>query len=48
MATHSSIVAGIIPWTVESGRLPSVGHNELDPTEQLSLHITNSLIKTKE
>ena len=25
MATHSSILAGIIPWTEEPGRLQAVG-----------------------
>ena len=25
MATHSTILAGKIPWTKESGRLPSIG-----------------------
>ena len=29
MATHSSILAGKIPWTQEPGGL----HKELDPTE---------------
>ena len=32
-ATHSSILAWRIPWTVKSW-----GHKELDMTEQLSLH----------
>ena len=36
MATHSSIVAWKIPWTVESGRLHSPwGLKELDMTERL-------------
>ena len=33
MATHFSILAWRIPWTVQS-----MGHNELDTTEWLSLH----------
>ena len=37
-ATHSSILAWRIPWTVYS-----MGHKELDMTEQLSL----SIIKDK-
>ena len=36
MANHSSILAGIIPWTEESGRLQSTGWKELDMTELLS------------
>ena len=35
MATHSSILAWRIPWTEEPGRLPSMGHKELDTTWQL-------------
>ena len=38
MATHSSIIAWQIPWTEEAGGLHSVGHKELDMTEQLSTH----------
>ena len=35
MATHSSILAGRIPWTEEPGRLLAVqeGHKELDTIE---------------
>ena len=36
MVNHSSILAGIIPWTEESGRLQSTGWKELDMTELLS------------
>ena len=32
-ATHSSILAGRIPWTEEPGGLWSIGHKELDTTE---------------
>ena len=32
MATHSSILAWRIPWTEESGRLQSLGSQELDTT----------------
>ena len=35
MATHSSILAGKIPWTEKPGRLQSMGYKELDTTEQL-------------
>ena len=36
MATHSSILAWVIPWTEEAGRLYSPwGHKELDTTQQL-------------
>ena len=33
MATHSSILAGIIPWTEEPGRLQPMGSQELDTTK---------------
>ena len=33
MAAHSSILAWKIPWTVEPGRLRSLGRKELDTTE---------------
>ena len=36
MATCSSIPAWEIPWTEESGGLQSMGHKQLDTTEQLS------------
>ena len=32
MATHSSILAGKIPWTEEPGGLQSMGLQELDTT----------------
>ena len=35
MATHSSILAWIIPWTEEPGGLQSLGVAELDSTEPL-------------
>ena len=38
MATHSSILAWRIPWTEEPGGLQSIGSQELDTTEQLSVH----------
>ena len=45
MATHSSILARIIPWTEEPGRLQSWGHKELDTPERLSMHDQISLLK---
>ena len=33
MATHSSILAGRIPWTKKSGRDSPLGHTEPDTTE---------------
>ena len=38
MATLSSIPAWRIPWTEEPGELQSWGCEELDTTEQLTLH----------
>ena len=34
MATHSSILAWRIPWTEEPGGLQSMGHKELNTTEE--------------
>ena len=39
MATHSSILAWRIPWTEEPDGLQSMGHKELDTTEQLTLSL---------
>ena len=39
MAIHSSTIAWKIPWTEEPGRLQSMGHKELEMTEQL--HFTS-------
>ena len=36
MANHSSILAWRMPWTEKPGRLLSMGHKELDTTEQLT------------
>ena len=38
MATHSGILAWRIPWTEGSGRLQSMGSQESDTTERLSVH----------
>ena len=35
MAAHFSTLAWKIPWMEEPGRLQSLGHKELDTTEQL-------------
>ena len=40
MATHSSILAQKIPGTEEPGGLQSVGHKELDRTEQQIFNFT--------
>ena len=45
MATHSSILVWIIPWTEELGGLKSTGHKESDTTEQLHLHLTCKRIR---
>ena len=39
MATHSITLAWRIPWTEEARGLQSVGHNELDMTEHLTLSL---------
>ena len=36
-ATHSSILAGRIPWTEKPGGLQSMGVTESDMTERLSI-----------
>ena len=41
MATHSSILAWIIPWTKEPGKLSPRGHKELDTTERFSLFLVS-------
>ena len=38
MAAHFSILAWKIPWTAEPGRLPSMGLQRVDMTEQLHFH----------
>ena len=38
MATHSSILAWIIPWTEELGGLQSTGRKQSDTTERLHFH----------
>ena len=41
MATHSSILAWIIPWTEELGGLQSMDRKELDTTERLLFTFNN-------
>ena len=38
MATHSRILARIIPWTEEPGWLQSIGSEEFDTTEHVRVH----------
>ena len=38
MATHSSILAWKIPWTEEPDRLQSMGSQESDTTEHMSIN----------
>ena len=40
MATHSSILAWVIPWTEEPGGLQSMGSQESDATYRLNHHHT--------
>ena len=44
MATHSSTLAGKIPWTEEPGRLQSMGSQGVDTTERLHFHFSLSCI----
>ena len=39
MANNCSVLAWIIPWTDEPGRLQSMESQESDTTEQLSMHV---------
>ena len=48
MATHSNILAWRIPWTEEPGRLQSMGLQESDMSEWLSLLTTMMLGKIKD
>ena len=41
MATHSSILAWIIPWTEEPGGLQSIGSKRVKHDKQLSMHFTS-------
>ena len=44
MATHSSILAGRIPWMEEPGGLQSTGRKESDMTERLHFHFSLSKV----
>ena len=48
MATHSSIVAWEIPWTVESGMLQSMGGKESDTTDATEYTYTQELLLIQE
>ena len=45
--THSSILAFIILWTEEPGRLQSMGSKELDVIEGLTTHILQRIFPTQ-
>ena len=45
MTTHASILAWRIPWTEEPGELQSMGLQELDMTERLSIHTRELSLK---
>ena len=45
MATHSSILAGKIPWTEEPGGLTPWGHKESDTPEVTYTHACTSPFK---
>ena len=45
MATLSSILAWRNPWTGKPGGLQSMGLQESDMTEQLTLSLSSSLVK---
>ena len=40
MATYSSILAGIVPWTEEPGRVQSMGLQSQDTTEGVERQCT--------
>ena len=44
MATHSSILAGKIPWTEEAGGLQSYWVTESDTTARLSTHMASQCL----
>ena len=48
MTTHSSILAWIILWKEKPGRLPSMGSQRIDMTEQLSMHARTSWKKPQQ
>ena len=47
MATLSSLLAWIIPWTEEPGRLSSWGHKESDVIGQTHIKTNNNILPTK-
>ena len=48
MATHSSILAWKIPWTVEPGELQSMGLQELNTTKRPVVRHSDSLISQRQ
>ena len=48
MATHSNILAWRIPWTEETGGLQSMGSQESDTTEQLTLSLFSQTVSSPE
>ena len=48
MTTHSSILAWRIPWTEEPGGLQSMGSQELDTTQKLSVHTYKGIVSFPE
>ena len=51
MATHSSILAGRIPWTEEPGGLWSLDHKDSRmtvPTEHTGMHVSSAFPRTTE
>ena len=45
ITTHSSVLSWRIPWTEEPGGLQSMGLQELDMTERLSIHTRELSLK---
>ena len=48
MATHSNILAWRIPWIEETGGLQSMGSQESDTTEQLTLSLFSQTVSSPE
>ena len=48
MTTHSSILAWRIPWTEEPGGLQSIGSQESDTTQRLSMHTHKGIVSIPE
>ena len=48
MTTHSSILAWRIPWTEEPGGLQSMGSQESDTTQRLSMNTHKGIVSIPE